>query len=76
MPSPTLTAKQTDVVICIRNFSHIHGYPPTIREIAALLDRARGTVKKHLETLQKKGVIRTTPKRARAIEILNSCIIY
>ena len=72
MPIRNVTLAQANIVIAIRNYQHIYGYPPTIRELANLTDRARGTITKQLKSLVKKGVIRTTPKRARALEILTA----
>ena len=72
MPSQNLTLKQADVVIAIRNFAHIHGYPPTIRELAQLLDRARGTVVQHLAALERKQVLRHSRRKARSLEILTA----
>ena len=72
MASSNLTVKQSNVVIAIRNFAHIHGYPPTIRELAQVLDRARGTVVQHIAALEKKRVLRHAPRKARSIEILQA----
>lgn len=70
MASKKITLKQAAVVITIRNFQHIHGYMPTVEELARETNRARGTVFQHLRSLMKKGVIRMQPKKARSIEIL------
>jgi repressor LexA len=67
-----ITLKQANIIVGIRNFQHIHGYPPTVREIATMMDRARGTIVQQMKSLQKKGIIRTTPRRARSIEILTA----
>lgn len=72
MPSNTLTLKQTEVVIAVRNFAHMHGYPPTIRELAQMLDRARGTVVQHIAALERKNVLRHAPRKARSLEILTA----
>ena len=72
MPSENLTVKQATVVITIRNFAHIHGYPPTIRELCSLLHIARGTVVQHLNSCQRKGVLRRQPGKPRTLEILQA----
>ena len=65
-----LTIRQADILVTIRNYQHIHGMMPSIRELSALTQKARGTILQHLCSLDKKGVIRRHRKKARAIEIL------
>jgi SOS-response transcriptional repressor LexA len=72
MASKNLTIKQATVVVTIRNFKHLHGYTPSIRDIATAMDRARGTIVQHIHALERKGIIRRTPKIARSIEILTA----
>jgi repressor LexA len=72
MRSKNLTLKQVNVVTTIRNFGHIHGYPPTVRELAHLLTVARGTVVQHLDSLERKGVLRRQPRKPRTLEILQA----
>jgi repressor LexA len=70
MASSNLTLKQVNVVVAIRNYRHLYGYSPSIRDLSALLQIARGSVNQHIESLEKKGVIRRTPKIARSLEVL------
>jgi repressor LexA len=65
-----ITAKQAEIVSTIRNFAHVNGYTPSIREIANALGKARGTIMSQIQSLNRKGVLRTHAKKARAIEIL------
>ncbi|MSO58548.1 MAG: transcriptional repressor LexA [Thermoleophilia bacterium] len=47
-----------------------HGYPPTVREIAAEVGLASpSTVHAHLGTLERAGLIRRDPTKPRAIEL-------
>lgn len=72
MASKNITIKQATVIITIRNFKHLNGYTPSIRDLAAALHLARGTVVQHIQSLEKKGVLRRTPKIARSLEILSA----
>ena len=64
-----LTLNQVVTVAAIRNYTHAHGHAPTLRELAALLDRSRGTTRQRLRSLQKKGVIHLIPRAHRTMEI-------
>lgn len=67
-----LTLLQVDVLTTIRNLSHLHGYPPTISELSIALGKARGTITDHLDALKRKGVLRSKPRSARSLEILQA----
>lgn len=56
---PALPPRQQQVLDCIGSYLARHGYPPTLRDIAAALDIS-GTlgVMKHLAALEKKGYLR------------------
>ncbi|HAD03419.1 MAG: repressor LexA [Desulfuromonadales bacterium GWD2_61_12] len=56
---PALPPRQQQVLDCIGTYLARHGYPPTLRDIAAALDIS-GTlgVMKHLAALEKKGYLR------------------
>ena len=64
-----LTLNQVVTVAAIRNYTHAHGHAPTLRELAALLDRSRGTTRQRLRSLQRKGVIHLIPHKHRTMEI-------
>lgn len=65
-----LTIPQATLLTTIRNYQHLHGHTPTVRELAKIIDRARGTVFQRIISLEHKGVLRRHPKKARALEIL------
>jgi Mn-dependent DtxR family transcriptional regulator len=65
-----LTMRQVQTVATIRNYIHCHGHAPTLRELAALLDRSRGTVMQRIRSLDRKGVIRHCKRAHRTLEIL------
>ena len=66
-----LTSRQTEVLRFLEVYSAQHGYPPTMREIAAHL-RINGTlgVMKHLTALEKKGYIRKSSGNSRGISLV------
>jgi repressor LexA len=65
MPQP-LTERQTTILDFVGHYAAVHGYPPTIREIAHHHGiKGISAVKKHLDTLARKGhLTRTTGARA------------
>lgn len=64
-----ITAKQAEVLEWIRANSRL--YSPTVREIAAAFSiRSPNGVVCHLKALERKGLIRRTPKSSRGIEVL------
>ncbi len=67
----TLTNRQQQVLDCINRHIDRHGYPPTLREIAAALN-ITGTlgVLKHLRALKKKGVISKQDGSSRGIRVI------
>jgi SOS-response transcriptional repressor LexA len=64
--------RQCDVLVTIRNFHHLHGYMPSVRDLSTLLGKARGTIQQHLDSLAARGAIRKHRAKARAIEILQA----
>ena len=65
-----LTARQQEVLDFITRYLEGHGFPPTLREIAAEL-KVNGTlgVMKHLDALERKGFIRKTSGSSRGITL-------
>ncbi len=48
-----LTPRQTDVVVAIRNYRHLHGYSPTMQELADQLGTSKVTIFEHVGSLEK-----------------------
>jgi repressor LexA len=67
----SLTAAQERVCTFIRNWKTRHGYPPTVREIAAGLKfKSPNNVRQHLRLIEKKGFLRIDAGKARGIEFV------
>lgn len=65
-----LTLRQRDVFEFIRNMIHSRGYGPTVREIGEEFQiKSPNGVVCHLKALEKKGLIRRSPNKSRAIEL-------
>jgi repressor LexA len=68
-PQTTLTPRQQEVLDFIR--ANMALYSPTVRQIAQQFNiRSPNGVMCHLHALEKKGLIRRTPGKARNIEVL------
>lgn len=67
-----LTARQAQVLEFIQDFLADHGYPPTVREVAARFGfRSPRAAHDHMKALEKKGFMRSEPGLPRAINLLN-----
>jgi repressor LexA len=66
-----LTPRQLDVVVAIRNYRHLHGYAPTMQELADQLGTSKVTIFEHVGALEKKRVIRRDKHKARSLEIIS-----
>lgn len=66
-----LTPRQLDVLVAIRNFRHLHGYAPSMQELADQLKTSKVTVFEHINALEKKGVLRRSRHKRRSLEILS-----
>ena len=67
---PPLTARQREVLDCIRQFMSKAGYPPTVREIGAHFGFVPRSVFDHLKALERKGYLRRDPAKSRSLQIL------
>lgn len=68
----TLTAKQQQILDCIKKSLKEKGYPPSVRELCAAVGlSSTSTVHSHLSTLEKKGFIRRDASKPRTIEVLD-----
>src|SRR3954451_11376113 len=65
-----LTPRQLDVIVAIRNYRHLHGYSPTMQELADQLGTSKVTIFEHVGALEKKRVIRRDKHKARSLEII------
>jgi repressor LexA len=65
-----LTPRQLDVIVAIRNFRHLHGYSPTMQELADQLGTSKVTIFEHVNALEKKRVLRRDRHKARSLEIM------
>ena len=65
-----LTPRQIDVVVAVRNYRHLHGYSPTMQELADQLGTSKVTIFEHVGALEKKRVLRRDKHKARSLEIV------
>src|SRR6476661_9667542 len=68
--SMNLTPRQLDVVVAIRNYRHLHGYSPTMQELADQLGTSKVTIFEHVGALEKKRALRRDKHKARSLEIV------
>jgi repressor LexA len=64
-----LTPRQTDVMVAIRNYRHLHGYSPTMQELADQLGTSKVTIFEHVGALEKKRLLRRDKHKARSLEL-------
>jgi repressor LexA len=70
MASPELTPRQRQILAMIREWIDRHGYPPTMREIAAAVGLASpSSVAHQLRVLEEHGHIRRDARGSRAVDI-------
>jgi repressor LexA len=73
----TLYRKQRQIIDYIETFIRIHGYSPTLQEIADSIGvKSLATVHEHLSALTKKGVIRKVNGEVRGIELAEQKIAH
>lgn len=67
-----ISAKQQEILECIKKSILNKGYPPAVREICEAVHlKSTSSVHAHLESLEKNGYIRRDPTKPRAIEIID-----
>jgi len=64
-----LTPRRLRVLQCIAAFHDRQCYSPTIAELAKELNLSRSTVFEHLGELQRKGLLTTSPGKARSLKL-------
>ena len=73
MASKTLSPRQKFLLTYIETFLAERGYVPTLVEMAKALGvSSLQAVKDHLTALERKGYLRRSPGRPRAIELLSA----
>ena len=73
MTTTSLTQRQQDVYDLIRGLIVSRGYGPTVREIGENFGiKSPNGVMCHLRALERKGLIRRSPNKSRAIELTHS----
>lgn len=71
----SLTDRQRQVFAALVDFQQQHGYPPTNKELAALIGASSvNAATAHLRALEKKEVITITPHVSRGIRINTSSL--
>ncbi len=66
-----LTKRQLQVLEFIDDFIAGHGYPPTVREVAARFGfRSPRAAHDHMKALQRKGFLKAQAGKPRALEVL------
>jgi repressor LexA len=64
------TARQLEIYLFIKYFISTNSYSPTLRDIADEFDFNVSAAKVHIERMQKKHMLKYTPKIARSIVLL------
>ena len=64
-----LTARQRHILAAIREWVERHGYPPTVREIGAVVGLGSpSSVAHHLKVLERHGLLRRSAHGSRAVD--------
>jgi repressor LexA len=69
-----LTPRQLDVLVAIRNYRHIHGYSPTMQELADQLGTSKVTIFEHVGALERKRVLKRDKHKARSLEVVSDVL--
>lgn len=73
MTRPTApTARQTELMVCLRDYRHRHGISPTMIELGAMLGISKEAVFEHVANLERRGFLTRTKHAARSITIAES----
>lgn len=69
----SLTPRQAEILVMIRDHMSTHGWPPTRAEIAAALGfRSPNAAEEHLRALERKGAIELVPGASRGIQLVDA----
>lgn len=67
-----LKSRQKEIYNFLISYSNIKGYPPSVREICTAVGlKSTSTAHGHLKTLEKKGLLKRSPTKPRALEIVD-----
>ena len=66
-----LTKRQQEILDYIKNYIQTASYPPTVREIGGAFEISEKGAYDHLRAIERKGYIKRTAKKNRAIEVLD-----
>ncbi len=64
-----LTPRQLQILTFIRDNRRTEGYSPTMQELADALRVTKVTIFEHVAALEKKGLLRRLPHKARSLEL-------
>lgn len=67
-----LTRRQQQVLSFIREHIRAQGFAPTLDEMARHFGLTRVTLHEHIKALEKKGLLRRHPHKARGLELIES----
>jgi len=67
-----LSKQRDDILGFLSDHIATHGYSPSLREIAAAIDRSQTTVRYHVRILEKEGYVTREPRKARSLRIRGS----
>jgi len=67
----TITDRQKEILDFIQQYIKKNNYPPTVREVARAFSISVKGAYDHIKALERKGYLRTSTKRSRAIELLS-----
>jgi len=68
---PLLTPQRQRVLSAIRDHYALHGYAPSVRDVAEAVGVAVSTAQFQIEQLHRMGWIRRHPGRSRALVVLD-----
>jgi repressor LexA len=67
-----LSPEQAKTLRALELFRAEMGYAPSLRELAEVRGyRSKTAVEKHVRALERRGIVRRAPGRARGIELVN-----
>lgn len=71
--APILYKRQKSILLYLKQYIQSTGTAPTLREIATAMGvRSLATIHEHLETLEKKGLIKRKKRDNRGLEVLDN----